>query len=394
MIVFRAIRKRGDAMRSKIDEISNEKLTERLNAAVREERRFTIEVLRLLHEVERRDLFARMGFSSLFTFCVEYLKYSESAAQRRIVSMRALREMPELAEKIETGSLSLSVLALTESTLRQNAKLANRKVRADERRIALEAVDGLSRRNAELALVEKLDLQPLRIESVERPLRNGGCRIILELTREEKYEIEELRRLSSRPQTEKEMILGLVRAEVAKRKRKLGETPLLRNKALRTELKPLSFDSNGTDAGRTETSVATSAGGSALVRPKLSAQKVREAPGKKNARNVIVSTKRAVWLRADARCEHRNEIGIRCFSRHSLEFDHVLPKALGGSDEPGNLRLLCRTHHRLLTTAVFGPARMREFRLALRYAGEGPTTVSRPSSSSNFRSPKSQSFAR
>jgi hypothetical protein len=348
-------------MRSQLLEISNDRLTERLNAAVREERRLTIEVLRLLLEVERRELFARMGYSSLFNFCIDYLKYSEAAAQRRIVSMRALRDMPELEEKIETGKLSLSVLAMTESTLKQNAKLENRKVGTEERRIALDMVEGLSRRKAEFALVEKLGLEPIRIESTERPLRNGGVRIVLELTKEEIKEIDDLRRLSSRPQTAKEMILNLVRSAAAKRRRKLGEAPLLRNRVVRTDIKSTPSSVNGSSIGQT-----TSAGGSELAHTENYAQKSRNGQFRFGGnKDLPHATKRIVWLRADARCEHLTAYGGRCFARHSLEFDHVVPRAHGGQDEPDNLRLLCCAHHRLLTTDIFGPRKMRKFRPSL-----------------------------
>ena len=29
-----------------------------------------------------------------------------------------------------------------------------------------------------------------------------------------------------------------------------------------------------------------------------------------------------------------------------IEIDHILPHALGGGADPGNLRLLCRAYHR------------------------------------------------
>lgn len=300
-------------MNQDIHTLSNEALAEWLNVTVREERRITIEVLRLLREVERRELFASLGFSSLFAYCVEHLKYSESAAQRRIVAMRALHALPELEEKIASGKLSLSVLSLAESALKQNAKREQRGVEISERRAVFQEVEGLSRRQAEEKLVQKFNLAPVKISSTERPLTNGAVRIVLEVTEEEMEAIEELRRLSSRPQTAKEMLLSLVRAEAAKRRRQVGEAPLLRR--------------------------SSSAGGT--------------------------MTKRMVWVRAKGQCEHRTPVGSRCISKHTLELDHVLPRSHGGGGGPENLRLLCRAHHRLVTTEVFGREKMQVFRPAL-----------------------------
>ena len=304
--------------------ISDQALMEKLSAAVREERRLTIQVLHLLCEVEARELFAKLGFSSLFSYCVEHLKYSESAAQRRIVAMRAIRNLPELEEKIESGKLSLSVVALAESALRQNAKNEKRKVEASEQRQVFREVEGLSRRRAEAVLVEKFELE-LPKPKAEQALSNGGVRIALEFSEDEMREIEELRRLSSRPTTTKEMILSMVRAEVGKKKRQLGEAPLLRK-------------SKSAPGG------STSAGGSDAI---------------------SAAVKREVWVRAHGQCEHQVLSGARCSSRHTLEFDHVLPRAHGGSDEPGNLRLLCVAHHRLVTTEMFGASRMQNFRPSL-----------------------------
>ncbi len=344
-------------MKLELSKISNDALAEKLSLAVREERRLTVEVLHLLREVERRELFARLGFSSLFSFCVDHLKYSESAAQRRIVAMRALRELPELEEKIETGKLSLSVLAMTESSLKQNAKRENRKVSIDERRTVLAAVEDLSRRKAELALIEMFDLAPMKLESTEQPLNNGGARIVLELTEEEMQSIDELRRLSSQPQTAKELILRLVRAESARKKRQRGEAPLLGNR------QPSFKDETRLKLERAYLTKFTSAGGSdSVARERLGESKNelhQKAPEKKS---LTLATKRLVWVRAEAMCEFRTAHGRRCFSKHTLEFDHVKPRAHGGSDEPNNLRLLCRSHHRLLTTDIFGRSKMQPFR--------------------------------
>ncbi len=44
--------------------------------------------------------------------------------------------------------------------------------------------------------------------------------------------------------------------------------------------------------------------------------------------------KTAVWRRDEGRC-------TRCGSPQSLEFDHVIPLSMGGSNTVRNLQLLC-----------------------------------------------------
>src|SRR5580700_10207076 len=88
--------------------LSSSELLERTKSLVADERRVSSDVLLHLREIERRRLFAEAGFSSLFAYCVEELKYSEGAAYRRINAMRLLRECPEVEESIRDGSLSVS----------------------------------------------------------------------------------------------------------------------------------------------------------------------------------------------------------------------------------------------------------------------------------------------
>ena len=50
---------------------------------------------------------------------------------------------------------------------------------------------------------------------------------------------------------------------------------------------------------------------------------------------------------AGGACEFRDpRTGARCGARVRVEVDHVIPKALGGTDEASNLRCLCAQHNR------------------------------------------------
>src|SRR4051812_26788436 len=102
--------------------LSNEVLHSETRQAVIKERVATTIVLHHLREVERRRLFSAMAYSSLFEYCQKELGYSESSAQRRISSMRLMKELPEIETQIEDGKLSLSVIAQAQSFFRQEAR--------------------------------------------------------------------------------------------------------------------------------------------------------------------------------------------------------------------------------------------------------------------------------
>ena len=49
-----------------------------------------------------------------------------------------------------------------------------------------------------------------------------------------------------------------------------------------------------------------------------------------------------------------NSEAKRCEAIHRLEFDHVTPRAFGGQNTVGNLRLLCRAHNNLAAKDAMG----------------------------------------
>ena len=71
------------------------------------------------------------------------------------------------------------------------------------------------------------------------------------------------------------------------------------------------------------------------------------AKARASGRAIPAAVRRQVWQRDGGRCSYVDrETGRRCNSRHMIEIDHILPYALGGGADPGNLRLLCGAHHR------------------------------------------------
>ena len=66
-----------------------------------------------------------------------------------------------------------------------------------------------------------------------------------------------------------------------------------------------------------------------------------------SGRAISAGVRRQVWQRDGGRCSYADpQTGRRCNSTHLIEIDHIVPHALGGGADPGNLRLLCGAHHR------------------------------------------------
>jgi hypothetical protein len=79
-------------------------------------------------------------------------------------------------------------------------------------------------------------------------------------------------------------------------------------------------------------------------------------------KKISAATKRTVYERDGASCSFVGKDGRRCGSTHLLEFDHRKPRALGGKDEPANIRLLCRAHNQYEAERVFGEEKLESQR--------------------------------
>ncbi|HYQ02885.1 MAG TPA: hypothetical protein VER96_29640 [Polyangiaceae bacterium] len=71
----------------------------------------TAEFLAYLAELDERQLFLDLGYSSLFEYCVEKLKLCESTAGRHIAAARVCRNFPEVFAMVESGALHASALS-------------------------------------------------------------------------------------------------------------------------------------------------------------------------------------------------------------------------------------------------------------------------------------------
>jgi hypothetical protein len=129
---------------------SDENLLADLKVFRRTEDETLVEIIQHLREVRARKLFVKLGYSSLFKYCIKELKYSEASAQRRIEALRASDHLPEIEEMILDQSLNLSTISLTQKILRQESKV--RPITPQEQKQAFQKVANQSQYKAEIAL--------------------------------------------------------------------------------------------------------------------------------------------------------------------------------------------------------------------------------------------------
>src|SRR5512138_3647108 len=91
-------------------DLASSALTARLYDLRKQERALLVEFLHYLAELDRRQLYLEMGFSSLFVFLMQYLGYSRSSSFRRATAARLLQRFPEIRAYLADGRLGLTTL--------------------------------------------------------------------------------------------------------------------------------------------------------------------------------------------------------------------------------------------------------------------------------------------
>lgn len=268
--------------------LTDKSLLKETKDLVKTETRITLQILHRLREIERRRLFAELGYGSLFDYAVKELSYSEASANRRIQSARLLQEIPEIEKKIEQGKLTLTNVALAAQTIK-NEKIQNPEIQ----RQIFASIEDLSRRECEKTLLTFCEPNPLPPERVKvvSPEFYAVSFNFSDKTMGLLQEAKEL--LAHKRKTQDQMfqvILTKAIQEIRKEKYKLNALP-------RTPVaKPCT------------------------------------------KRTIPNHLKKLVSHRDGGKC-------VKCGSRYKLEFDHIKPYSHGGTHSLENLRLLCFSCH-------------------------------------------------
>ena len=142
-----------------LNHLKDKDLLTQMRQLIQSERDLLVSILHHLREIERRRLFADLGYSSLFEYAVGELKYSEGQAGRRIAAMRLLKDLPAVAAarietKITTGELSLSNVQQASSFFRDQSLAEPRRIiSAEDKLHVLELLENKSVRAGQKELL-------------------------------------------------------------------------------------------------------------------------------------------------------------------------------------------------------------------------------------------------
>ena len=340
-----------------IGKLSDSELLVQTEKAVLVERESTNLVLDHLREIQSRRLYARLGFSSMFEYCTQHLKYCNSGAQLRIDAMRLSLELPEIKESLEKGDLSISVIGSFQKFVRHE-KQKNKKYSREEKQELLKQVESKSRVEAEKVFAEispeAFPKEKVRVLSgTQSELRLIADEELMELIAEMKAKLQQKGNMDP---SYAEIFKSGLRKALKKEKRFAGADATSSEEVASvctqsTSPKEVGDAINGVSkAFARPNSTSSEEVGSSCKQPRTSRV------------YISVSAKKTAFYRAGVQCTYFSEItGKRCTEKHFLQVEHIVPVAMGGSSEQENLTVLCACHNRLSAIDSFGMEKMRSY---------------------------------
>ncbi|HEX6791629.1 MAG TPA: HNH endonuclease [Candidatus Krumholzibacteria bacterium] len=333
--------------------LSDHELLSRTRALTAQERKVTLSLLLHLNEIERRSLYLKQGYSSLFDYCTSHLKLSESAAMRRIKTARCIARFPEVCALLEAGDVNLSTVSRVSAILTATNK--------DD---VLMRIKGKSQRDVDAVVAEyapRAAVPPDRVRTVMVPVAALGIRTP-RVANDECNEIyrrsggkdsatsEGETRTARSPKPETEMLAVI---EFSARAPFMKKMRVVRSLAAHRLQGAVSFEHvfellmdyfiEREDPERRHQRRESRAGAAS------------KAPHENtDPRNIPAHIRDQVFVRDGGRCTYIGANGKQCESTHALQVDHIIPVARGGTSNIENLRLLCAKHNRLEAERLMG----------------------------------------
>lgn len=334
-----------------VSALSNHELLAETARVVSVERTATAQLIALLAEVDRRELYLAEGYSSMFVYCTQVLHLSEGAAYDRIEAARASQWHPSVLQRLMDGAVTLTAV-----------RLLAPHVTTDNCDALLEAARHKSKREI-LHLVACIAPQPDVASSVRR----------LPVARSVETTSSALPLCSDAQPDEPAAAFataGLLRGPVSAQRPRAVVAPLAPERYLiKVTISREAHEQlrraqdllrhalpTGDPAAIVERALAVLV--DQLERRRLAKSVAPRSTVRAvaNSRRVPASIRRLVWDRDAGQCAFVGAHG-RCPETGFLEFHHVVPYAAGGQTSVENLALRCRAHNAYEGVKHFGATR-------------------------------------
>jgi 5-methylcytosine-specific restriction endonuclease McrA len=327
---------------SPLASVSDSELLARVPLLIQRERAASVDVIEHLVELDRRRLYLEQACSSLYSFCIERMGYSENEALKRARVARLAGRLPQVLDELRSGALHLTALFLLAPHLtEQNADGLLSDARGKSRRVLEELLARRYPKPDVEARVERIaeqgTLAGVGTASGERsgPANAFTCPGNAGTERGAQGKLEPL-------SASRYLIQFTASAELRAKLQKAQE--LLSHALPSGDLSAL-FERAVDALIEREVRRRRGAGGQRKRRV--------QKPG---SRHVPLDVVAEVWRRDAEQCSFVDSEGRRCSERRFLTLEHKQPYALGGAATVENLCLLCASHNAHTARQVFGDA--------------------------------------
>jgi len=367
-------------------------------------RKAEAELLEVLDEIDQKRVYLHHQVSSVFAYCTEVLKLSESVSYNLITVMRKSRIVPELKAKSMSGAITLSNARRVAAVITPENKqdwlaraetLSSRQLEKEIARVLpavavperASYVSG-SRVRLELGLSEEQMLLLRRVQDQVSQSRQRSVNLeetlgaLMEFYLSKKCPVERARRVAvkrglggvggkpgspsaglaaERSPATLALPLGAHSDSLARASEVKCDSQVLPEVSARVELgseltsvetAPVAIEVRETVAAvglqraPYDGDYVVAAGTKVSKAPKIPGFLEARALARHEREKIPASVLHAVHLRDGRRCVHEFSPGKICGQMRFTEIHHVIPVASGGANSIENLITLCGAHHR------------------------------------------------
>jgi 5-methylcytosine-specific restriction endonuclease McrA len=272
-------------------------------------------LISVLQQIEAKFVFRELGYSSMYQYCVERHKFSESRAYELIYVARKCTDVPQLKAAIEAGAVSVSAAKRIGSVVTQeNAELWITQAATLKQKDLERAVATVNPKAAVKEMVKPVAADRRMLVVGISPALEGKLARVRELVAQ-----------SSAKPCDLEKALEQMADLFLERKDPVQRAERITQKKLLAESK-----GNQHVSSKVEVPVKNSA----------------PAVGRQSRSPIPAAIRHQVMLRDRGECQGKTPQGTRCGCRQWTDIHHVRPVSCGGTDDLANLLTLCRNHHR------------------------------------------------
>ncbi|MGZ3722913.1 MAG: HNH endonuclease [Bdellovibrionales bacterium] len=305
---------------------SDDELLESLEERFAIERDNSHHILLHLKEIQTRRLFAKRGFSNMFSMLIKHFRQSETSANQHLKALDLMLAVPVVEERLISGDLNLSTLAMAQRQIKREEKLTGKKIAQAKKAEIIESITNKTMAQTETELFKLLPETASNPPNSERRISEDATRMNLTVPDDVRDMMIRLKELWAHADPTMDNVEVMRRAfKLALAKADPTQTKVDPNQKSKRAAQPTSVKHRGNDR--------------------------LKYYGKEYDR--------ALWERAGSRCEFVDKkTGRRCDCKFGLEKEHVIPLGKGGTNELSNMQLLCRPHNQLRARQAYGDSKI------------------------------------